>query len=902
LINSAVAVVIGGPLLQERNIISSNVTDGVQVNTATGLTVQNNYVGLDSTGLLVRGNSNSALNLNTSSTVLVGGSAYNLRNVLCNSTAGSGLKINNCTVSATVKGNFIGLNVNGTTAAGNSQNGMDLNNNTGPVTIGGALVVERNIVSSNAQRGINISNCTPVVIQNNYVGTDSTGMLNRGNVQQGINASTVASLTIGGSSYNLRNLVCSSGQMGVVIGTCPGTIFKGNFIGVAKDGKTNLGNGQDGLLIQSNSNNSLIGGVALAERNIFSCNLNRGIEMSNCTGVTIVNNYVGVDSTGTLAKGNGNEGMSISNSNTLIIGGTTVSARNIVSNNAYAGIKLSTCTPATVQGNYIGVDVTGMLPMGNLQNGLDVSSCVILIGGTTFSARNIISGNGQDGIYLHNGCAGSVIKANFTGLAKDGLTVVANVNSGIRIWGDATSNGITIGGSNYAERNVSSGNGFTSAGLSRDGIRIEGNASNHTIKGNYCGTDSTGTVAIGNMWAGISLNEVSNGIIGGTGTYEGNISAANTHEGIYMRNAVNCVLVGNFIGTDKTGTLNMGNGEFGVNMVQASTNNTVGGNTPAQANIIAYTGMDATTFSGAGVYVDSIAQYNRIVRNQIFCNADVGIRVKTTGNEAIAAPAITAADPNTVSGTGSINGDSIHVYHTNVTGGACDCEAQTFIGATVVSGGTWSITHNLGYSIPTAYNVTATETTANSSTSQISPCNATLPVQFVAFQLRKSGDRNIEISWSTAWETNNSHFIVERSRDGKTFETLTTINGKGTFQGLSYYTANDSEPFIGNDYYRIRQVDADGHSFVTEIKSISLDGDGLQIYLTSSGVSVISSESTTALYTVYTELGQEVLQGTMALQANTFQPVSLTLQEGVYLLSVSTATKSLWKKVIWNGR
>ena len=74
---------------------------------------------------------------------------------------------------------------------------------------------------------------------------------------------------------------------------------------------------------------------------------------------------------------------------------------------------------------------------------------------------------------------------------------------------------IIIGGSNYAERNVTAGNGFTATTDSRDGIRLEGGAGGHIVKGNFCGTDSTGTrtTGYGNTWAGISINEVSGGVL-----------------------------------------------------------------------------------------------------------------------------------------------------------------------------------------------------------------------------------------------------------------------------------------------------------------------------------------------------------------------------------------------------
>jgi hypothetical protein len=895
-LNNAVALVIGGSPVVERNVIGSNNGDGININTVTGVTIQNNYIGFDSTALVARANAGDGIEIaSTSSTILVGGTAYNLRNYIGNNSQ-VGLRINNATVSTLVKGNFIGLALNNTTSAGNGTNGMDIQNSA-TVTIGGPTLPERNVVSCNTQRGISMNTCTPVVIQNNYIGVDSTGLVAKGNLQRGISVSVAASLIIGGTSFNLRNVVANNGQVGIAFDNSPGAILKGNFIGLAKNGTTAMGNGNQGVLI-SNSNTTTIGGSTLAERNVISSNLQRGVEINNSNNVTFVNNYVGVDSTGSLIRGNLQAGVAFSACTSAVVGGTSVNLRNIISNNGYDGLRIDNSPTPIVQGNYIGVDVTGLLDFGNGENGINVYNAgVATIGGSTYSARNIVSGNGQDGLILHDNCGGSIIKANFFGVGVDGKTVIGNHDSGIRIYGNTTSNGVIIGGSNYVERNVTSGNGFPSTNLSRDGIRIEGNASNHIIKGNYVGTDSTGTIAIGNEWAGISLNEVSNAIVGGTGNFEGNICAANTHEGMYLRNAVNCLIVGNFVGTDKTGTLDMGNGEFGINVRQASLNNTIGGNTPAQQNIVAYTKADAVDSSGTGVYVEYRSQYNRIVRNKIYCNAGLGISRATLGNEGIAAPSVIAANANTVSGTGSIDGDSIHVYHTNVSGGACDCEGETFIGATIVSGGTWSITHGLNYSIPTAYDVTATETTANNSTSQFSVCNAALPVEFVSFTVKKFSERNIAIQWATGWEQNNSYFLVERKNEKGEFESIARVGGRGSVQGLSNYSSEDQNPLIGINYYRIRQVDVDGHSTTTAIKAIQVDGDGLQILLTGEGVGIISPETTKATLSIYSELGQELVQKQIQLNANTYYPVSIGLQNGVFLFYVSTLEKSVWKKV-----
>src|SRR6478735_8588254 len=97
----AVNVVIGGTAVIERNVIGSNGGDGMNLIISTGLTIQNNYVGFDSTGLVARGNLNDGIEISgsSSSMVLVGGAITNTGNLIGNNSQ-DGLRMNNTIVSA----------------------------------------------------------------------------------------------------------------------------------------------------------------------------------------------------------------------------------------------------------------------------------------------------------------------------------------------------------------------------------------------------------------------------------------------------------------------------------------------------------------------------------------------------------------------------------------------------------------------------------------------------------------------------------------------------------------------------------------------------------------------------------------------------------------------------------
>jgi hypothetical protein len=88
-----------------------------------------------------------------------------------------------------------------------------------------------------------------------------------------------------------------------------------------------------------------------------------------------------------------------------------------------------------------------------------------------------------------------------------------------------------------------------------------------------------------------------------------------------------------------------------------------------------------------------------------------------------------------------------------------------------------------------------------------------LPVQWLFFKASRLSYL-VELEWATASEKNNSHFLVERSVDGKNFEILGRVNGAGNSTAMHQYRFTDDQPLRGTSYYRIRQVDFDGqHSF-----------------------------------------------------------------------------------------
>jgi Calx-beta domain-containing protein len=254
--------------------------------------------------------------------------------------------------------------------------------------------------------------------------------------------------------------------------------------------------------------------------------------------------YIGTDVTGQHVIPNGGPGVTVFSSNN-VIGGSTLSARNIISGNFGPGVQVelfccmggnNSISGNVIQGNYIGVTAQGDKALANQREGVlittaasDASVANTLVGGTTPGAGNVISGNAFDGIGIGSvTTTGTTVQGNRIGTSADGMKAIPNGGDGIRI--ELGSNNV-IGGSSAGAGNLISGNGTTASGLGRgNGITI--GSSNNIIKGNLIGTDATGTGPLGNQIHGIAGG--SNTTVGGTGAGEGNVIAFNGFSGIII--------------------------------------------------------------------------------------------------------------------------------------------------------------------------------------------------------------------------------------------------------------------------------------------------------------------------------------------------------------------------------
>ncbi|WP_157593693.1 T9SS C-terminal target domain-containing protein [Pontibacter actiniarum] len=160
-----------------------------------------------------------------------------------------------------------------------------------------------------------------------------------------------------------------------------------------------------------------------------------------------------------------------------------------------------------------------------------------------------------------------------------------------------------------------------------------------------------------------------------------------------------------------------------------------------------------------------------------------------------------------------------------------------------------------------------------------------LPVELASFKARAKGNQ-VELQWLTASEDRNSHFIVERSPDGKSFEGVGQLTGQGTTMQVTSYTFLDEVPLPGTSYYRLKQVDEDeSYTYSAVVSVLRAVAQGLKVFPTiTAGDLVVSADARLRQALVIDVMGKQLYA--QQLQSNLPQHslnVS-SLSSGTYVL------------------
>jgi hypothetical protein len=177
------------------------------------------------------------------------------------------------------------------------------------------------------------------------------------------------------------------------------------------------------------------------------------------------------------------------------------------------------------------------------------------------------------------------------------------------------------------------------------------------------------------------------------------------------------------------------------------------------------------------------------------------------------------------------------------------------------------------------------------------PVNAPLPVNMLSFT-GKSVNGTSQLNWVTATEQNNSHFVVERSKDGRAFTSLSNaIQSKannGTSETPLDYGYTDATPFQGHNYYRLQQHDIDGKTSYSKVVDVYF-GNETMVTLYPNPVNSIMNvdintpKATSATLKVTDATGRVVKVVSMQLSAgaNTTQVDLQGLADGMYMVHIT---------------
>lgn len=333
-------------------------------------------------------------------------------------------------------------------------------------------------------------------------------------------------------------------------------------------------------------------------------------------------------------------GFFVSNASNVTIKGFTISS--FLYGIQIFGFQSQHCL---VAGNYLGTNATASDSLGNFI-GVEIfgGARFNTVGGLDSILRNIVSGNEHIGIRVFD-ASDNIIIGNYVGTDRTGNYAIGN-RDGVSIEGTAKRN--IVGGTQVGSRNIVSGNVAY-------GVPIFGSGCDSNIViGNYIGINYSGTVAIPNTYGLLYDDGARYNILGGYLPEERNILSGNSGYGVFLYNMGTCCnkVLGNYIGTDATGTFAVPNANGividGAAISHVIENNIISGN--LQQGIVIHIsgcdhhyihqnkiGTDASGFSPIpngldGIRIAEGPQYNYIYENIIAHNGGNGVQIMNSND------------------------------------------------------------------------------------------------------------------------------------------------------------------------------------------------------------------------------------------------------------------------------
>ena len=249
----------------ERNVISGNGANGVEIDDSSGNLVAGDFIGTDATGTIALGNAQVlggfGVEIDSGSGNTIGGTVAGAGDVISGTRFG-GVKLKGSSENL-IAGDFIGTDVTGTKSLDNNGNnseasGVILTNASNGNTIGGTVASATDVISGNGGSGIEIDASSDNLVEGDLIGTDATGTIALGNAYSGVkfglqlgqpSAEASAGNTIGGTVAGAADVISGNKGSGIEIDGSSDNLVEGNVIGTDATGTIALGNGQEGVNI-----------------------------------------------------------------------------------------------------------------------------------------------------------------------------------------------------------------------------------------------------------------------------------------------------------------------------------------------------------------------------------------------------------------------------------------------------------------------------------------------------------------------------------------------------------------------------------------------------------------------------------------------------------------------------
>ncbi|MBN3032581.1 MAG: right-handed parallel beta-helix repeat-containing protein, partial [Candidatus Saganbacteria bacterium] len=753
----------GGGVSGEGNVVSGNSNNGIYILSGVRNEIMGNYIGVNAAGTAAVANGGYGIRC-SSSLDKIGSSESGKRNVISGNSS-FGIRLG---YRSEVKGNYIGTDASGLAAIGNTQGGIYAASSR--IMIGGSLTGEGNVISGNGSYGIYFLGVTNTgsTVEGNYIGTTATGEGALGNGGVGIYAGS-RSIRIGPNNVIAYNKPFISAGVGVEMrytttvysNTITQNSIHDNGRGIMIPLANNRGIQPPVITLETES---ILAGTATPDATV-EVFLTGAYNPDPLLGSPEGRTYLG----STQADGSGNWSFSYSFTQGATVtatatdtlgdtsqfsvgadlGGTVVTNTNdsgwgslrqaILNANAIAGSHTIAFNIPNTDPGYTteaGVSFWKIQPTSALPG---VTRDATVIDGTTQTANQgntnpdgpeiVIFGDEEEyrGLTI-NGAQACTIEGLVISYADCGIYITGGSGneilgnylgtepSGTTAWGNGT--GVEIDGSFYNKigDGTVAGRNVISGNYAGDGIYVNGGSSNEVL-GNYIGTNASGTAfdpMVGNNFVGVEIDGSFYNKIG-DGTVAGrNVISGNYTEGIVVYDSSSNEVRGNYIGTAADGVSALGNGGESYGGVYIFYGSW---NLIGPGNVIAYNSM-------CGVYVtgDELSVSNTITQNSLHDNYWYGIYLDGTSNREIPAPEITAAYPSGLTGTATA-GATVEVFATGDPDSSGYGEGRTYLGTTIATGGVWSI----GLTLTAGTTLTATATDTLGDTSMFS-YNATVEV------------------------------------------------------------------------------------------------------------------------------------------------------------------------------